>query len=236
MLDKNRLPRHVAIIMDGNGRWAKKRGLPRIAGHREGAKTVRKIVEAAARIGIPALTLYAFSVDNWNRPKKEVSSLMKLLERYLYKETEELNKNNVRLNTIGKTYELPPFVQAALKEALLRTKDNSGMIFTLALNYGARDEIIEAVKKIAELARDKKLELEKIDEKKFSRFLYTSELPELDFIIRTSGEERLSNFLLWQASYAEFYTSPKLWPDFGPEDFEGALMEFQKRQRRFGGI
>lgn len=236
MLDKDRLPRHVAMIMDGNGRWAKKRGLPRIAGHREGAKTVRKIVEAAARIGIQALTLYAFSADNWNRPKKEVSALMKLLERYLHKETEELNKNNIRLNAIGKIYGLPLFVQTALKEAIERTKDNSGMIFTLALNYGARDEIVDAVKKIAELARDKELELEKIDEKKFSSFLYTDKLPELDFIIRTSGEERLSNFLLWQASYAEFYTSPKLWPDFGPEDFEGALMEFQKRQRRFGGI
>lgn len=236
MLDKNKLPRHVAIIMDGNGRWAKKRGFPRIAGHRVGAKTIRRVVEKAARIGIDALTLYAFSVDNWKRPKNEIAALMRLLVQYLDKETKELNKNNIRLNAIGKIEGLPDFVQDKLKESIERTKNNSGMIFTLALNYGSRDEIVNAAKNIAGLVKKNRLDLSNINESTFSGQLYTHNLPELDFMIRTSGEQRLSNFLLWQASYAELYMTAKLWPDFGPEDFEAALVEFQNRKRRFGRI
>jgi undecaprenyl diphosphate synthase len=237
-LDPQRLPQHIAIIMDGNGRWAKRRQLPRIAGHRAGAETVRDVVQTAARIGIPALTLYAFSEENWKkRPKTEVAFLMALLQRYLKNEVPMMNRNNIRLQFIGRSHELPSDVQARMNWAREATASNTGMILTLALNYSARSEMVDAFNSIIKgaMSNGGPAHLH-IDENAISRHLYTSHLPELDLVIRTSGEMRLSNFLLWQVAYAEIFVTTLLWPDFKGPQFLEALAEFQKRERRYGGL
>jgi undecaprenyl diphosphate synthase len=233
-IDLERLPRHIAVIMDGNGRWAKRRRLPRIAGHRAGIRAVRQAVEACARLGVPYLTLYAFSVENWKRPHTEVKLLMGLLREYLKKEIGELNRQNVRLGVIGRVAELPLPVQRDLRVALEETRGNSGLHLTLALNYGARAELIDAVRSLAEhQQRNGKMT---IDEATFSQHLYTRDLPDPDLLIRTSGEMRLSNFLLWQVAYAEIWVTDTFWPDFTQQDFFRAILEFQKRERRYGGL
>ncbi len=229
-LDPARLPRHVAIIMDGNGRWAKARGLPRVAGHKAGVDTVREIVRAATDLGVRALTLYSFSTENWLRPVEEVGELMKLLSWALNKETLELDKSRVRLGAIGRLEALPKAVQTELAKAIDRLKDNGGLRLTLALNYGGRQEIIDAANRALAAGAAT------LDEEAIARHLYTADLPELDLMIRTSGEMRLSNFLLWQTAYAELYVTPTLWPDFRKEHLVAALEDFQGRDRRFGGL
>ena len=233
-LDHARLPRHVAIIMDGNGRWARARGLPRVMGHRAGIKSVRAVVEAAREIGIGVLTLYAFSVENWKRPPAEVSTLMRLLNEYLRREMENLMSNEIRLNVLGDFEGLPALVQGSLRRVMQSTRNNHRMLLNLALNYGGRAEILQAVRQVAAQVKAGKLHPDALDEETFSRFLYTDGIPDPDLLIRTSGEQRISNFLLWQISYAEMYITPKLWPDFGKLDFTQALAEFQRRERRFG--
>ena len=229
-LDPARVPRHVAVIMDGNGRWAGARGLPRVAGHKAGVDSVRAIVRAAGELGIQALTLYSFSTENWLRPAEEVGELMKLLSWALNKETLDLDKNNVRLSAIGRLDALPKTVREELAKAIERLKDNTGLHLVLALNYGGRQEIVDAVNKA--LASGSKT----IDEDAIGRSLYTADLPELDLMIRTSGEMRISNFLLWQTAYAELHVTPVLWPDFRKEHLVAALEDFQSRDRRFGGL
>ena len=237
-LDPDRLPRHIAIIMDGNGRWAKRRHLPRVAGHRAGVTAVRSTIETAARIHIPALTLYAFSEENWKkRPKSEVDFLMGLLCRYLQQEVPTLNKNRIRLEYIGRQQELPPTVRSKMEWARQATAHNTGMVLTLALNYSARSELVDAFRSIVDMAsRNGGLDHLEIDEDSVSRHLYTRHLPDPDLVVRTSGEMRLSNFLLWQISYAELVVTPTLWPDFRKKDFFEALEEFTRRHRRFGGL
>ena len=233
-IDLERLPRHIAVIMDGNGRWAKRRRLPRIAGHRAGIRAVRQAVEACARLGVPYLTLYAFSVENWKRPPTEVKLLMGLLREYLKKEIGELNRQNVRLGVIGRVAELPGAVQHDLEVTLDQTRGNSGLRLTLALNYGARAELIDAVRSLVEYQqRNGSMS---IDETTFSQHLYTRGLPDPDLLIRTSGELRLSNFLLWQVAYSEIWVTDTLWPDFTQQDFFRAILDFQKRERRYGGL
>ena len=237
-LDPARLPRHIAIIMDGNGRWARRRHLPRVAGHRAGVAAVRSTVETAARIGIPALTLYAFSEENWKkRPKSEVDFLMRLLCHYLKAEIKTLNENNIRLAYIGRKHELPAVVQREMAEASEATAANTGMILTLALNYSARSEIVDAFRSLAEAAsRNGGLDHLQLTEQAISENLYTRDLPDPDLVVRTSGEMRLSNFLLWQLAYAEIYVTQTLWPDFrGLQLLEG-IEEYQKRERRYGGL
>ena len=224
-----KLPEHIAIIMDGNGRWAKKRNLPRIMGHRAGAKTVDVITEACARMGIKALTLYTFSTENWKRPKEEVDALMDLLEGALKKNTEKMVRNNIKFNVIGRVNELSDKLQNGIKDSLEKTSANSGMTLTLALNYGGRQEILDAVKSFSEESKGKALH-----EEGFEEFLYTKGLPDPDLVIRTSGEMRLSNFLLWQTAYSEFYVTDTLWPDFNQDELEKALEEYTRRERRFG--
>jgi len=233
-LDRTRLPRHVAIIMDGNGRWAKGRGLPRLMGHRAGIKSVRSAVEFARETGIEVLTLYAFSVENWKRPADEVSTLMKLLNEYLRLELSNLMRHEIRLSVIGDFEGLPAVVQKALQRVMKETEGNRRMVLNLALNYGGRSEIVHAARQIAEQAKAGKLRPSSLNEELFSRFLYTSGQPDPDLLIRTSGEHRISNFLLWQISYAELYLTPKLWPDFSKVDFLDALKDYQRRERRFG--
>lgn len=228
------LPRHVAIIMDGNGRWAKLRGKARVFGHREGAKAVRRTVESAARLRIPNLTLYAFSTENWNRPKLEVNTLMKLLVNALKSELGLMQKNNIRLNAIGHRSTLPENVQKELEDVLTATAQNSGMVLTLALSYGARQEIEQAVKDICHKVKNNIISLENVDEKIINKHLYTQNLPDVDLLIRTSGEVRISNFLLWQIAYAELYFTDELWPDFDETSLHKALADFQERERRFG--
>ncbi len=233
-IDLARLPQHIAVIMDGNGRWARRRRLPRIAGHRAGIRAVRQAVEACARLGVPYLTLYAFSVENWKRPHTEVKLLMGLLREYLKKEIGELNRQNIRLGVIGRVGELPGPVQRDLQHALDETRENSGLRLTLALNYGARAELIDAVRSLAErLQRNGSMT---VDETTFSEHLYTRDLPDPDLLIRTSGEMRLSNFLLWQAAYSEIWVTDTLWPDFTQQDLFRAILDFQKRERRYGGL
>ncbi|MBI4054601.1 MAG: isoprenyl transferase [Elusimicrobia bacterium] len=229
-LDPQRLPRHIAVIMDGNGRWAQERHLPRLAGHRAGVESVREAVRTCARLGIPVLTLYAFSTENWKRPPEEIQELMRLLGYVLDREVEELHANGVRLKTIGRIAELPEFVQTKLRAAAERLKDNSALLLNLALNYGGRQEILDAVC----AARDAGLET--LDEAALSRHLYTAGLPDPDLLIRTSGEMRLSNFLLWQIAYAELYVTPVHWPDFRRKDLLEAIAQYQRRCRRFGGV
>jgi undecaprenyl diphosphate synthase len=233
-VDLDRLPRHIAVIMDGNGRWAKKRRLPRIAGHRAGIRAVRQVVEACARLGVPYLTLYAFSVENWKRPHSEVRLLMSLLREYLKKEIGELNRQNISLGVIGRVSELPGSVQHDLEVALDQTRRNTGLHLTLALNYGSRAELVDAVRALA--AQLKGNGRMAIDENTISRHLYTRDLPDPDLLIRTSGEMRLSNFLLWQAAYSEIWVTDTLWPDFTQQHLFGAIIDYQKRERRYGGL
>jgi undecaprenyl diphosphate synthase len=237
-LDPKRLPQHIAIIMDGNGRWARRRHLPRIAGHRAGVESVRSTVETAARIHIPSLTLYAFSEENWKRrPAGEVSFLMGLLCRYLKKEVPTLNKNNIRLQYIGREHELPKDVQEKMHWAREATAQNTGMVLTLALNYSARSELVDAFRSIVEGAMNNGgIDHLHIDEDAVSKNLYTRHLPDPDLVIRTSGEMRLSNFLLWQLAYAEIHVTPTLWPDFRGVHLIEAIGEYQKRERRYGGL
>ena len=233
-ITSQKLPKHVAIIMDGNGRWAKQQGKPRVFGHKNGVKSVQEIVEAAAEIGINTLTLYTFSTENWNRPKQEVDVLMGLLVRSLKKELKTLIKNNIKLQTIGKIDQLPEKVIAELKEVIEKTKNNTRLTLNLALNYGAREEIVNAIKIISKKVVNNELSIAEIDENIINNHLYTVTLPDVDFLIRTSGEKRISNFLLWQIAYAEFYFTDVLWPDFRKEHFFQAIKEYQQRERRFG--
>jgi len=230
------LPHHIAIIMDGNGRWARRRGRPRIEGHERGARSVRAIVTHCARLGIQALTLYSFSTENWKRPKDEVDFLMDLYVRYLIAERETIMGNNVRFVHLGRREGLPESVLSEMDKTVELSCDNAGLTLSLALNYGSRNEIIDAVRRIASDVRDGKLGPEDIDEQLMSRTLYTRDLPEPDLLIRTANERRLSNFLLWQVSYAEIHVSPKLWPDFTVEDLDAAIRDFADRERRFGNI
>ena len=233
---KASLPRHVAIIMDGNGRWARQRGLPRIEGHRRGAESARAVVRAAAELGIKYLTLYAFSLENWNRPKDEVDALMKYLVHYLKTETPELNKNNVKLEVIGHIYRLPEAVQEHLRRSQATLVKNNGLTLIMALSYGGRTEIVDAVRAIAEKVQHGKLDPADINDQVVSQHLYTRNWPDPDLLVRTSGEMRVSNFLLWQISYAELVVTPTLWPDFRKPQFYEALEEYARRHRRFGGI
>ncbi len=234
-LDKAKLPRHVAIIMDGNGRWAKARRLPRIAGHREGVKSVREVVRTGGELGIEILTLYAFSVENWKRPRRQVNALMRLLEEFLRKECPRLNKNKVKLQAIGRLKELPLGVQEALERTMKSTARNEGLLLNLALNYGGRSEIVDAARNLISDVQKGIRRLEEVDEEIFPEYLYTAGLPDPDLLIRTSGEYRLSNFLLYQTSYSEIWVTPVHWPDFKRKHFLEALLDYQSRERRFGG-
>ncbi len=230
------IPVHIAIIMDGNGRWARKRGLPRVAGHKRGVDTVREITEACAQIGVKYLTLYTFSTENWKRPKDEVSTLMRLLLRSLKDRCEELIKNDIKLNTIGDVKTLPKEVQKELDEAKEKTKNNERMTLNLALSYSGRWELLEAFKKVAALSADGKIKASDIDEKFISEHLTTSNIPDPDLLIRTSGEFRVSNFLLWQIAYTEFFITDVYWPEFKRKHLYEAIKSFQKRERRFGKV
>ena len=230
------IPGHIAIIMDGNGRWARNKGLPRHEGHSQGGKTVEKIAMYCIEIGIECLTLYSFSMQNWKRPAEEVEFLMYLYSMYLEEIRPRLTENNVRLIHLGRTEKLPQNVTTALQQAMRQTRDNTGMTLGLALNYDARTEITDAVVKIASLCKDGQLALEDIDQDCVSNYLYTAQLPDPDLLIRTSGELRISNFLLWQISYAEFYVTETLWPDFTTEDMDLAIRAYSQRARRFGDI
>jgi undecaprenyl diphosphate synthase len=230
LINRSALPTHIAVIMDGNGRWARKRGLPRVAGHRSGINAVREVVEGCAELGVSVLTLYAFSVENWKRPATEVRTLMLLLREYLNREIDNLDRNNIRFRTIGRTDRLEPAVRVELEKAIERTRSNTGMIFLVALNYGGRAEIVDAVNQLLAERR------ESVSESDFSRYLYTASLPDPDLLIRTSGELRVSNFLLWQIAYTEMYVTDTLWPDFSRKDLYEAILAFQKRERRYGGL
>ncbi|MBO7476359.1 MAG: isoprenyl transferase [Salinivirgaceae bacterium] len=231
---KERLPRHIAIIMDGNGRWAKKQGNARIFGHKNALNAVRAVCEGCAELGVGYLTLYAFSTENWNRPKMEVSALMDLLVSAINTETDTLIKNNIRLNAIGRLTDLPEKVCANLREAIDRTKANTGLTLTLALSYSSKVEIIEAVRRIANDVADGKIAADAINGETVSQNLYTCGIPDPDLLIRTSGEYRISNFMLWQLAYAELYFTPTLWPDFDKEELYKAIVDYQQRERRFG--
>jgi len=232
----NDTPRHIAIIMDGNGRWASARGLPRAEGHRAGAESVREAVETCRHLGVDYLTLYAFSSENWNRPKKEVDALMQLLERFLREKLPEMLKQNVRLHAIGRLHMLPKKCLKQIDKAISSTKTNTGLNLVLALSYGSREEIIDATRSIATKAASGELDPADIDNAVFSEHLYTDGLPDPDLLIRTSGESRISNFLLWQISYAEIVISPKNWPDFRDADLRAAVEEYARRHRRFGKV
>ena len=233
---KDFLPQHIAIIMDGNGRWAKERGMPRLYGHKKGVEVVRKITEAASKIGIQNLTLFTFSSENWNRPEKEVKSLMKLLLSSLKNEITNLEKNNIRLTAIGNIDALGSNVKTMLQDSIEKTKKNSGLNLNLALNYGSRMEIINAIKNMFEDLNSKEIDFDSISEKLFSKYLFTKNIEDPDLLIRTGKEHRISNFLLWQIAYTEIYFSKKYWPDFDKDQFYHAILDFQKRDRRFGAI
>jgi len=233
-IDKEKLPKHLAIIMDGNGRWAKQKGLLRAFGHENGTKSVRATVESCAKLGIEYLTLYAFSTENWNRPKLEVDTLMRLLITSLKNELETLQKNNIRLNCIGTIDLLPAKAKNELLAVIEKTKNNSRMTLTLALSYGSREELLNAVKIISDKVKNNIISIDTLDESIINQHLYTHNLPDVDLVIRTSGEHRISNFLLWQIAYAEFYFTEVLWPDFKEEDLYEAIISYQKRERRFG--
>ena len=235
-LDKNNIPKHVAIIMDGNGRWAKRQGKPRVYGHKKGVDSVKKAVEYAGEVGIEYLTLYAFSTENWNRPQEEVNALMQLLVSPLNAQIESLNENNVKLHTIGDIGSLPEDCIRELNEAKQTTANNTGLNLVLALSYSAKWEIIEAVKQIAKEVKDDQLTIDEINDTVISNHLSTKGIPDPELLIRTSGEMRISNFLLWQLAYSELYFTPKLWPEFDKADFEQALIDYQNRERRFGMI
>ena len=235
-IDFSQLPRHVAVIMDGNGRWAKRRGLPRNFGHQAGIKAVKRIIETSVELKLSVITLYAFSVDNWSRPMREINYLMKLLEKFIVRDLENLKKENVCLKIIGDIAKLPSSTQKLIKSAIAKLKGNTGLKLVLALNYGSRTEIVKAARKLSDLVVKRNMAPKDIDEEKFSRFLETDTLGDPDLFIRTSGEKRLSNFLLWQLSYTELYFTDKLWPDFNRRDFLEAMIDFQKRKRRYGGL
>jgi undecaprenyl diphosphate synthase len=235
-IDPERLPRHMAIIMDGNGRWAKQRGKPRIFGHKAGAESVRAIVDTATRLGIKAVTLYAFSTENWKRPRDEVSGLMQMLKRYLKSELKEVHKNNIRFQAIGNLAGFSEDIQKELGAAMEKTAGNTQMTLSIAINYGGRAEILQAAKRAARELIDRGLSVENMLDEDIERYLYTHGLPEVDLMVRTSGEFRISNFLLWQLAYSEIYVTPVLFPDFRrPEIFE-AILAYQKRERRFGDV
>ncbi|HOJ51905.1 MAG TPA: isoprenyl transferase [Syntrophales bacterium] len=231
--DKN-LPRHIAIIMDGNGRWAKKHALGRVAGHRKGAEAVRRTVRACRNWGIKYLTLFAFSSENWSRPAKEVNALMRLLKEYIASEVEEIRAHGIRLNVIGEWQALRGDIRLLVEDAMKKTAQNDAMIWTIALSYGGRGEIVEAARRIGEDVAQGRILPKDIDQQLFTRYLYTYNLPDPDLLIRTSGEYRISNFLLWQSAYTEFYFTDVLWPDFSEEDLMAAIREYQRRERRFG--
>ncbi|GFE59342.1 isoprenyl transferase [Geobacter sp. AOG1] len=233
-LNPARLPRHLAVIMDGNGRWAKQRMLRRIVGHQRGVETVRLIVEECSSLGIGYLTLYAFSTENWLRPKSEVSALMMLLKKYIRSETPRMMKNNIRFNVIGDRSELPADVEREVTDALNQTASNSGMVLTLALSYGSRQEIVRAARQLAGDMAAGRITLGEVDETLFNGYLYTADMPDPDLLIRTSGEMRISNFLLWQLAYTELYYCDVNWPDFGKQELHQALHDYQSRERRFG--
>ncbi len=230
------LPRHVAIIMDGNGRWALGRGLPRVAGHREGVKTARAVVRAAGELGVGYLTLYAFSTENWNRPEDEVSTLMKLLEESIYRELPPLMEQNVRLRVIGRPTGVPLPVQRGIDRVVAETRHNTGLNLIIAFNYGGRDELVDACRALGRRVAAGELDPDAISELDVARALYTADIPDPDLLIRTSGEMRVSNFLLWQIAYTELWVTPTLWPDFGPAELYRAVADFQGRTRRFGGV
>ena len=236
IIARGNVPQHIAIIMDGNGRWAKERGLPRIAGHKEGINSVREIVNAAGEIGVKVLTLYTFSKENWNRPPKEVSFLMNLLPMTIKNEIKDLMKNDVKITSIGNLEDLPGKSYKAIKEAIEKTKNNKGLIVNLALSYSSREEIILAVKKVADDVKENKLDINSIDDNIFSKYLYTKDLPDPDLLIRTSGELRISNYLLWQIAYTEIYVTDVFWPEFRRYEFYMAISNYQKRERRFGMV
>ncbi len=237
MLDQNKIPNHVAIIMDGNGRWAKKRNLPRAVGHNAGMKAMKEIVKRSSSLGIKHLTVYAFSTENWKRSTEEVNGIFKLIVTYVDKELKELHSNNVRIHILGDYSKLPRDAVGRLEKSLAVTRDNTGMCFNIALNYGSRNEILQGVKALAQEVKAGVLEPEDISEEAISSHLSTglAGIPDPDLLIRTSGETRLSNFLLWQIAYSELVYSPVLWPDFSPEVYEETLMEYQQRERRYGG-
>src|SRR3989338_4355928 len=236
MIQTSNIPRHVAIIMDGNGRWAKRRHLTRTQGHTEGIKRVEETVAVAKKIGIKVLTLFTFSTENWRRPESEISILMSMLTNVLQQKIKMLKENNIRFQVIGRAESVPASVRKVFQTAIHETKDNTGLIVNLAFNYGSRQEIVDAVKKIAVALEKKSLTIAGIDEKTVTQFLYTKDLPDPDLLIRTSGEKRISNFLLWQLSYSELYFTDKFWPDFTEEEFEKAIADYQKRERRYGDL
>ena len=236
MQDNPKIPKHVAFIMDGNGRWAKERGLARTVGHRQGVQRVKEIIRGAGSLGIQIVTFFAFSTENWSRPKSEVSVLMRYLDNFLGQEIKVLHKNNMRFTVIGRGEPIPKYLQAKIKQSQEKTKNNTGLRVVLALNYGGRQEIVDAAKKFAQDVLDEKVDLESLDTQEFSRYFYTADIPDPDLLIRTSNEMRISNFLLWQLSYSEFYFFYKCWPDFGVEELKEAIKEYQRRNRRFGGL
>ncbi len=235
-VDWSRLPRHVAVIMDGNGRWAARRGQPRVAGHRAGVEAVRAAVDTGARLGLGALTLYAFSTENWKRPRLEVDALMRMLKRYLRLELESIHRQNIRFQPVGRVEALPDSVRRELDRAVERTRSNAGMVLSVALNYGGRAEIVDAVRSAARELAAAGRRAEEMTEADIEHHLYTAGLPELDLLVRTSGELRISNFLLWQAAYSEIYVTETLWPDFRRAELLAAVVDFQRRDRRFGGL
>ncbi len=235
-MELNNIPEHVAIIMDGNGRWAKKRGLPRIAGHREGIKKIEDVIKIAKDLGVKVLTIYAFSTENWSRPKEEIDMLMHALGDFLKKRLKDFVENNIRINVIGRREPIPNYLWDEIQNAVQITKKNDSFTLNVAFNYGSRAEIVDAVYSLLKKIQQEDLRPEEINEKVFSEFLYTKDFSDPDLLIRTSGEQRVSNFLLWQISYAELYFTEVLWPDFGRDEFNKALLEYQTRKRRFGGI
>jgi len=235
IFDKNKLPKHLAIIMDGNGRWAEKKGLPRSAGHREGAKTVRRVITSCLNFNIPILTLFAFSTENWKRPKNEINYLIKLFERVLNKEKENFIKNNIKINFIGRLNELPNSLNETMNELSKSTRKNNKLILNIAINYGGRAEIVDAFKSIALKIVENKIDIKEINENIIKNNLYTHNLPDPDLLIRTAGEMRISNFMIWQVAYTEFWVTPIFWPDFSENNLVEAIINFQKRVRKYGG-
>ncbi|MTI82231.1 MAG: isoprenyl transferase [Firmicutes bacterium] len=235
-IDRDKIPRHIAIIMDGNGRWAQKRGMPRTFGHKAGVESLREIVKACNELKIGVLTVYAFSTENWKRPKDEVNALMNLLVEYIYKEIDELDQNKVQIRSIGRVHKLPDKCQKAVSFARERTADNDGLVFNLALNYGGRSELVDTTRAIARKVADNQLPIESIDEQLITAHLYTAGLPDPDLLIRPSGDYRISNFLIWQLAYTEFWHTDVMWPDFRRLDLLRAIYGYQNRERRFGGL
>jgi undecaprenyl diphosphate synthase len=236
VLDPQKMPRHVAVIMDGNGRWAQSRGLPRMLGHRAGMEAVRRTIQGCADLGVEALTLYAFSWENWQRPQQEITGLMGLLEEYIDHEMALLDRANIRVNVIGRFHELPVSVQSALTKAMEQTADNTGLVVNLALSYGSRQELVDATRAIAREVGEGLIQAEDITEETIEQYLTTAGMPDPDLLIRTSGQLRVSNFLLWQISYSEIYVTDALWPDFGTEELHTAIYDYQQRERRFGRV